>query len=253
MKRSRGFTLIELLVVIAIIAILAAILFPVFARARESARSSACQSNMKQQGIAIFMYVLDYDGKFCMDMIRGGGTQSNDTPFYKEHGGTVQDRDMGWHELIYPYVKNTDLFHCPSVNTSPVWGGMGNDQDPTGAVNYAANTRIFGVWNRPGDAIKDAELQFPASTILLSEAQRGSSDGTQRRVTQEWGWTNTHRNALFRIGGVEGSKPALRRHNDGAQYLFADGHVKWFSGDGSRVVDDNNKNRTGIHMTYWPF
>src|SRR4028119_825727 len=94
----RGFTLIELLVVIAIIAILASILFPVFARARENARRSSCQSNLKQIGLGILQYVQDYDER------------------YKPSSGISYA--YSWHTLIQPYVKSAQLFSCPSNTTT---------------------------------------------------------------------------------------------------------------------------------------
>src|SRR3954471_3517680 len=99
--RRRGFTLIELLVVIAIIAILAAILFPVFARARENARRSSCQSNLKQLGLGVAQYTQDYDEKFPYAMV-------SNTSY-----------DFGWSVIIQPYVKSTQLLQCPSESTAP--------------------------------------------------------------------------------------------------------------------------------------
>jgi prepilin-type N-terminal cleavage/methylation domain-containing protein len=96
-----GFTLIELLVVIAIIAILAAILFPVFARARENARRASCQSNMKQIGLGILQYVQDYDEKYSP-------RQTSNVMV-----GTTLRNDVPWHFLVQPYVKSNQLFKCP--------------------------------------------------------------------------------------------------------------------------------------------
>src|SRR5690606_25468617 len=94
-----AFTLIELLVVIAIIAILASILFPVFARARENARRASCMSNMKQIGLGIMMYAQDHDNRLMQ--YNGGNRRGGETPYY--------------HEAIQPYLKSYQIFRCPSV------------------------------------------------------------------------------------------------------------------------------------------
>ena len=98
MKRQDGFTLIELLVVIAIIAILAAILFPVFARAREKARQASCQSNLKQAILAGLMYAQDYDERLCPHSLNPASTEGYPM----------------WYDLLQPYVKNQQLQQCPS-------------------------------------------------------------------------------------------------------------------------------------------
>src|SRR4028119_918077 len=100
----RGFTLIELLVVIAIIAILAAILFPVFARARENARRASCQSNLKQIGLGMLQYIGDYDDTMPFSFFGTAG--NSDANNYK------------WMDAIYPYVKNEQIFTCPSDSAS---------------------------------------------------------------------------------------------------------------------------------------
>jgi len=109
--RRQGFTLIELLVVIAIIAILAAILFPVFAKAREKARQATCQSNLKQLALAMMSYAADYDERSCRWDFEAVGTQ---TPF---PGGTYGGRQDDWvdfPEALAPYIKNYQVFQCPS-------------------------------------------------------------------------------------------------------------------------------------------
>src|SRR5205823_175043 len=120
LKRVRdAFTLIELLVVIAIIAILAAILFPVFAQARESARTTSCLSNTKQLGLGILQYIQDYDEKFPLwiycDSVGGANPSPNsgpgtvDTPW-----GPWKNNHIGWDKTVQPYVKNVQVFKCPS-------------------------------------------------------------------------------------------------------------------------------------------
>jgi len=106
-RKQYGFTLIELLVVIAIIAILAAILFPVFARARENARKANCLSNMKQLGLAVMQYAQDYDE--VLPPTYNGGSTTYTLPNGNQHTGAVL-----WPTLLYPYVKNTGVYVCPS-------------------------------------------------------------------------------------------------------------------------------------------
>src|SRR5687768_2024943 len=118
MNRKRGFTLIELLVVIAIIAILAAILFPVFARARESARASSCKSNLKQIALAFAQYTTDYDETYPKD---------------NTHGASL----AGWADAIQPYIKNLGIYQCPSETNPAV-------TNPTqrGYCDYAMSRQI---------------------------------------------------------------------------------------------------------------
>src|ERR1043166_2835215 len=117
----RAFTLIELLVVIAIIAVLAAMLFPVFARARESARRATCTSNLHQIGLALHMYTQDYDERFPV-------CNFSDTPFgfppatHKDGTG----KPIYMHELLQPYSKNEQMYFCPTMR---VFGGRGRQHD----------------------------------------------------------------------------------------------------------------------------
>ena len=177
--RSRvGFTLIELLVVIAIIAILAAILFPVFAKAREKARQASCQSNEKQLGLAILQYVQDNDETF---------------PNSDQYG-------QGWAGATYTYTKSTGLYGCPDDSTTP---GGSNVK-----VSYGSNTNIFGLgatngW--PGNFAKPtiASQNSPASTVLLFELQgttgaqvaaAGGDAAWERYWLQWWGcWRQRRR------------------------------------------------------------
>lgn len=205
----RGFTLIELLVVIAIIAILAAILFPVFARAREKARSSSCQSNLKQIGLGLIMYANDFD-----EML---------VPYY----GT----DYLWVEKIMPYVKNTQLFVCPSNRGG--WGTpnltacASTNHPPESSfrnrgqvTSYALGviSESYGEWDGVsgtstlgyGAGWAEASVQLPAEKIA-------AGDGPCPRF---WGlpWYNTF---------VTGTNSSYTPHNEGANFVFVDGHVKW--------------------------
>jgi prepilin-type N-terminal cleavage/methylation domain-containing protein/prepilin-type processing-associated H-X9-DG protein len=216
--RRKGFTLIELLVVIAIIAILAAILFPVFAQAREKARTASCVNNQKQIALAIMQYVQDYDETF----------PSVDT------GVLTQN--------IQPYLKNLQVFVCPSgsgvynVNNRAIVGAAGATTTTT-RTSYVANADIMGGWNNtPGLAI--AAVQAPASTVMLADADAIVTSNTPNS-TQIAFTTNTGNNANgkklvhYQSARYPNARPidaAGRigaRHNDGAIFSFADGHTKW--------------------------
>jgi prepilin-type N-terminal cleavage/methylation domain-containing protein/prepilin-type processing-associated H-X9-DG protein len=142
MKRKLGFTLIELLVVIAIIAILAAILFPVFARAREAARKTACLSNLKQIGLAADMYGGDYDEclvPMTMDSTPGA--------------------NITWPLLIQPYVKNNGIFLCPSREQNGPW------QVSPAITSYGINYPQTGAWSK----VSQASVQRPASIAYMMD------------------------------------------------------------------------------------
>ncbi len=217
----KGFTLIELLVVIAIIAILAAILFPVFARAREKARQTSCLSNQKQIGLAIMMYVQDYDETFPYFTMRGGDTR------------------IFMFDLMEPYTKNAQVFECPSdswrLNTEYRVGY------PAGSVGFYGQTWMISYWgpNDTGDAAirtamggrpfwaksstaglrKLATVKDPAGSVMVFET--GSM------------WPESNTNMGFDAGGnplqmtSTGAVGALRyRHNSQMNVCYADGHAK---------------------------
>ena len=136
---KRGFTLIELLVVIAIIAILAAILFPAFAKARESARRSSCASNLKQMGIATMQYSQEYDEQLYAHRYVGANPQAaaNGGTFPNGAGGISDDaiNRVSWSQILQPYLKSYDVFRCPS-NPSAWVGGSPNKLNAPGALGY---------------------------------------------------------------------------------------------------------------------
>jgi prepilin-type N-terminal cleavage/methylation domain-containing protein len=208
MKR-KGFTLIELLVVIAIIAILAAILFPVFSRAREQARKAACMSNMKQLGLALMMYVQDWDETYPPNrrgIVRGGCTRPCNAPVAPTSNAT-------WRTLVQPYVKNWQIFRCPSqpyhppeelgngcLNPSLPFNPPGPPSDFSSDYNYNGSS-FCGIPKRMAD------FKTPATIIMVQEAGIGPPDaGT---------WCNW----CFRKESAW--------HADGKVFIFADGHVKW--------------------------
>lgn len=201
--RNRAFTLIELLVVVAIIAILAAILFPVFARARENARRASCQSNLRQLGLAVQQYVQDYDERLPNSVYGTDGENvSGGWVFYSSYdleGKTsVFDVSQG---SLYPYTKSTQLYICPSDTVGRISGNsysMGYCLSTDGGVPFAAgkNTAAFG---------------YTAQTLLLAEQE--SSPG---------GSTNDA-NGFADLGG---KWDISDRHLQTGNVLFLDGHVK---------------------------
>jgi prepilin-type N-terminal cleavage/methylation domain-containing protein/prepilin-type processing-associated H-X9-DG protein len=223
--KLRAFTLIELLVVIAIIAILAAILFPVFAKAREKARQISCASNEKQLGLGILQYIQDNDEQFAI-------------------GSTTYNYCGGWVHPVYPYVKSVGIFKCPDDPSSYNPGfGVWNP------VSYDINDSLVGDGNRDSSGNPHtaalAQLNAPASTIMLCEAfgatmDVANSSGTQPdyspSVTGDsnfWGGNPAGPNGKYATGDppgqnltvYNGSKTGV--HTDGSNFLACDGHVKY--------------------------
>ena len=186
----RGFTLIELLVVIAIIAILAAILFPVFGRARENARRASCQSNLKQIGLGVMQYVQDYDSRLPL---RGAG-------------------GINWAQRLQPYAKSTQLFKCPSNPQTGNMGGGGNGPAQGLAeipASYAINYHYIGPW----DDFSQSEtiIQSPATKIMVGENRTGENG----IAAGDW---DDNANRFF--------NNSFAGHLGTMVCLFGDGHVK---------------------------
>lgn len=219
--QRKGFTLIELLVVIAIIAILASILFPVFARARENARRSSCQSNMKQLGLGFMQYVQDNDERF---------------PFSAPNITT--SGAAGWGGRIYPYVKNIETYHCPSDGRAGVAKVSYSSNDNIGG-DSTYSLQPYGL-TRP---TMSSQFGAPALTVLLIETSKVTFDvstsTTERQTAStEGNQSRAGQGAMrFATGAISGcpdyyitnlSEPIPPgRHLEGANYLAADGHVKW--------------------------
>ena len=195
MRTRSGFTLIELLVVIAIIAILAAILFPVFARARENARRSSCQSNLKQIALGVKQYTQDYDEKY----VKQSSATANNL-------GTLAAYDS-WPVAIQPYLKSFQIFACPSATDSTSTPPTPNSV-PFPSVNSYFYSEVLN-----GRAL--AAVKSPSTIIQVHEFQTTKVAYLRPRVGgtgyQEWMNGPTYDN----------------NHFEGANFLFADGHVKY--------------------------
>jgi prepilin-type N-terminal cleavage/methylation domain-containing protein/prepilin-type processing-associated H-X9-DG protein len=206
--KSTGFTLIELLVVIAIIAILAAILFPVFARARENARRASCQSNLKQIGLGIMQYTQDYDESLPRSRNAGvtlpaNGTIASGTPAW-----------VPWQFVIQPYVKSYQLFKCPSSSSSGFTTNS-NDLVPRSYQSNGGNVNdaltLFG-GDRPmneGKTIALAALESPAQLLLVGEhPDRADPEFFSHSASTTFLSHLQTTNFLFADGHVKAMKPA---------------------------------------------
>jgi prepilin-type N-terminal cleavage/methylation domain-containing protein/prepilin-type processing-associated H-X9-DG protein len=204
MKR-KGFTLIELLVVIAIIAILAAILFPVFAKAREKARAVACLSQKKQLGNAVMMYLQDYDETYPLLMVDGSIDNASYYPY----------------TLVYvfdPYAKNTKIYSCPSATTVP--GGTGSKGITTNLFSNGVIFRIGAPWYKDVP-VAMAQIGKPASIILFSESN------ANQVYTFTRPWPNVNASVPGGMQIVPEKPLFFMVHNEGFNIIFADGHAKW--------------------------
>lgn len=226
-RARQGFTLVEVLIVIAIIAILAGIVFPVFALTRERARSSSCLSNEKQLGAAFLLYVQDYDQR----TLHGGITVDS-------YWGPYTVPGAGWAGGLYAYVKNPGVFHCPDDTT-------GLSQPGATPISYLYNSNASG-W---GYGVNVTRINSPARSVLLAEvsgivtdprvpgetyAETGrqtspsgqgvylyAPDFNPARVQYETGY----------LGGANQNPAQFHnpggRHSGGSNILLMDGHARW--------------------------
>jgi prepilin-type N-terminal cleavage/methylation domain-containing protein/prepilin-type processing-associated H-X9-DG protein len=215
MQRRNAFTLIELLVVIAIIAILAAILFPVFAQAREKARSAACLSNAKQIALAVEMYAQDYDETLIWNPWAGG--EKNKT------AGCVDHPLTSFIVLLQPYIKNVGVWKCPSFAGQKLsdHANYAKSLDPTvyKQIGYGFNERIVGDQCRPRTiaSLKNS----PSEVAIIADANFpwGSWFGTEELVNGQ--------KDFFWCLGKNGWLYGLPRHMGGIHFVYADGHAKF--------------------------
>ena len=250
---KKGFTLIELLVVIAIIAILAAILFPVFAQAREKARASSCLSNTKQFGTALLLYMDDYDETYPRKTSQDPNDAPTDASYpAKKFAGHWVDWWFGggqtatWMDYIFPYVKNTNMYICPSASKK--------------APGYGYNVCMQGLYNNSGDV----NTWVPASQSMIKNTAETVCFGDSCQVNNNYGVTTFQPSFLWTeqqlkdhaSEGAEnyyktnaGYKSGLR-HNEGANFTMADGHAKYYkNGQGPLAVF--SWNALGVNDPWW--
>jgi prepilin-type N-terminal cleavage/methylation domain-containing protein/prepilin-type processing-associated H-X9-DG protein len=214
-----GFTLIELLVVIAIIAILAAILFPIFARAKERALQATCLSNIKQLGYAMLEYCTDWDGTYPWSGGRQGSAPLD--AWLSSWVMAYQDFDIHVDEgSLWPYVKDRKVYRCP----------LDIKRQPPLPLTYVMNDAIA---NRPQD-----EIRAPALVIMLLEEDDRSYGG---KGANDGRFCPGGTSALDKVAGFLGP-----RHRLGGNYVYTDGHAAWHGPTG---VQD----RSGSQLPWSPY
>ena len=215
-QSKQGFTLIELLVVIAIIAILAAILFPVFARAREKARQTSCLSNARQIGLAVRMYIGDYDERFPRHYFRA--------PDDNIVGSVIT--------VVHPYVQNVDVWDCPSSARVTSRTSAGNPS-LLGDYSYGWNYRLFTL----GTVIRLAHVERPAETVMTADCCQDSyargrlyaptPTNYNEAIASQSNWPSGCDNARWETASHD--RPGFNfspRHNGTGNVAFVDGHAK---------------------------
>lgn len=254
-SKRHAFTLIELLVVIAIIAILAAILFPVFAQAREKARQTACLSNMKQIGTGLMMYMQDYDEVYPkhVDCVPTSVTPNDPTcPHYS------------WSTMTDPYVKNIQIYTCPSRSDIVYAPKVAANGHLTGytvmsyGLNYWLNSWYYPAVNGPGLAM--ADIARPSDTVWIGETGAGKADpsvgyfqiypsyyGNSVTGTGDRTYGFTYKN-----NGSGAAGRLTDRHTEGLNIVWADGHAKWVRRDVlEKDVCDDGAAKVKTGSLYW--
>ncbi len=241
-QKRTGFTLIELLVVIAIISILAAILFPVFARAREKARQASCQSNLKQLGIVVAMYLQDYDGHY---------------PFANMNYTDSAGVSMWWANLYDPYAKNKQVWICPtagrftSSSTVTTYGINAFGGNFTRAQTAPYHAGGFGYRSTlpctpNGNVLNEAAVLNPSQKIYAGDpASNGNTDYNGRSLV---GYSTAAYIPVLhggQVGPFYDSNVSVTPKSDegGGNYLFADGHVKWLAARTLIPTTANNRRK----------
>ncbi|MBQ0106289.1 MAG: DUF1559 domain-containing protein [Armatimonadetes bacterium] len=226
---KHGFTLIELLVVIAIIAILAAILFPVFAQAREKARQTSCLSNLKQLGTATQLYVDDWDECFPKNIGHGnnygGPDQLFDLWLFDQHWD-ANEYGISWGGCLFPYIKNAKMFVCPSAPKNGVRTEYNNAKagDP-----YAITSYFFSYYLQCYPDLAQIKNTSELAAFYDGNSTRAfwavypvaNTGNTVDEIT--WNWTGS----TMPMNGASLQAGASNLHNGGGNFCFADGHAKY--------------------------
>jgi prepilin-type N-terminal cleavage/methylation domain-containing protein/prepilin-type processing-associated H-X9-DG protein len=207
----KGFTLIELLVVIAIIAILAAILFPVFARAKAKAKQNNCLSNVKELQLAMLMYVSDWNQTYPID-----GTCCGSSTSY-------------WPNFIFQYVKNVQLFICPSDTVVGGCINLGLPAQSPDMISYGRNSYLTGGGNasNPAANVADTEpiIQYPAEMLGIMDAVQFTIPTLYATM-----WTSGKTTFATTLAAITSDSTAnTARHNLGCNMSYLDGHAKWIA------------------------
>ena len=218
-RPASGFTLIELLVVIAIIALLAAILFPVFAQARENARRTACLSNMKQVGLGMLQYLQDADD------------------IYPPHYNGTQK----WPQMMDPYVRSNQVYNCPDRPIFPYLG----DYDTAGGIPYGMNYWLNRYYF---PTLVVASITRPSQTVWIAEINGEPAGSDLTMVTQYQSYPPYYGAVEYPTStsyGIyvtpETSGRLATRHDGGLNVIWADGHAKWMR----REILENDIGSTG--------
>jgi prepilin-type N-terminal cleavage/methylation domain-containing protein/prepilin-type processing-associated H-X9-DG protein len=240
--QKRGFTLIELLVVIAIIAILAAILFPVFAKAREKARQSNCLSNVKQIMTAHLSYCQDYDEAFCPTMPNPAAgpflypAAPSPAASYKSSDGSTTGNFATWMDIVYPYVKNGQVFKCPS---NKAWTAGDCYYGYSAALGgYLRSYYLYSSYG--GVPVSLSEVQRPSECIAVCDFA----------ISYALYMTNPKDFANY---AVNPTYTFVQPHNEGLNIGFVDGHAKWFKATSGDLMNGNKTNGSYDNKLWNPF
>lgn len=261
-QARNGFTLIELLVVIAIIAILAAILFPVFARARENARRTSCLSNLKQIGLGMMQYTQDYDERyapaFSWDQASGKPNAldtdvSHPSGYFTINNASTSGHYKSWMDAVFPYVKSTQIFVCPSDNHAGA--------PPAILASYGYSGAFGGYYS-------DVKLYDSATTSTnywtpIAAAQIGRVSEIIMIMEDSNSYASLHATPATLSGYA--ANPALQYvvapHLEGGNSVYADGHAKWqplakmaaWGGAGNCVLSAPNPAFASCNSSWNPF